>query len=504
MIRKAMLGLLAIGLVALPGLAQSKPDFSGTWKLNVGKSDFGQVPGPDSETMVVMQNGANVKEDVAYEDEQGKQSYVLEYATDGTEKVYPADTAPHIGVVTLQKLKASWQGTSLIVTETLKYQEDGDVTGTNSHSLSADGKVLTMDFDLMTPVGPMTRKFVFDKADGSMSSMSAAAPAGGSSTASASANASAMSAPMAGARAGMKPNLGGTWKLNNAKSDFGPVPAPDSRIDTIEDNEPSIKVTSVRTGGAMGSGTITTDLLTDGRETTSKIFGNDAKTTAHWEGDSLVVNVKTSIQGSDATFKNVYTLGADGKSLTIASHVSGPMGEVDLKFVFDKQDGGAAGMGAPASAPMATAAMTPASSGPKSSGTQANLTGTWKLNVAKSDFGQIPPPDSRTEKIEDNEPAIKISSTWAGGPMGDGSMTYDLLTNGKETTATMFGSDAKSIARWDDNALVVNTMLKIQDSDVALKSTYALSADGMTLNIASHVSGPMGDMDMKMVYEKQP
>ena len=54
MIRKAMLGLLAIGLVALPGLAQSKPDFSGTWKLNVGKSDFGQVPGPDSETMVVI------------------------------------------------------------------------------------------------------------------------------------------------------------------------------------------------------------------------------------------------------------------------------------------------------------------------------------------------------------------------------------------------------------------------------------------------------------------
>jgi hypothetical protein len=304
---------------------------------------------------------------------------------------------------------------------------------------------------------------------------------------------------MAGAREGMKPNLSGTWKLNNSKSEFGPVSAPDSRIDTIEDNEPAIKVTSVRTGGAMGSGTITTDLLTDGRETTSKIFGNDAKTTAHWEGDSLVVNVKTSIQGSDATFKNVYTLGAGGKSLTIASHVSGPMGEVDLKLVFDKQDGGATGMGASASTPMAMAATTASSSGGK-----ANLTGTWKLNVAKSDFGQIPPPDSRTEKIEDNEPAIKISSTWAGGPMGDGSMTYDLLTNGKETTATMFGSDAKSVARWDDNALVVNTMLKIQDSDVALKSTYQVSADGMTMNIASHVSGPMGEMDMKMVYEKQP
>jgi hypothetical protein len=502
MIRRVMLGVFAIALLALPGLAQSKPDFSGTWKLNVGKSDFGQVPGPDSETLVVTQNGGNVKEDVAYEDQQGKATYVLEYTTDGIEKVYPADSAPHIGMVTLQKLKANWQGTSLIVAETLKYQDDADVTGTSTHSLSADGKVLTMDFDLMTPVGAMTRKFVFDKADGSMSPMAAATPAaaaGSTSIAATSANPSAVSAPMTAARSGMKPNLSGTWKLNNSKSEFGPVSAPDSRIDTIEDNEPSIKITSVRTGGAMGNGTITTDLLTDGRETTSKIFGNDAKTTAHWEGDSLVVNVKTSMQGSDATFKNVYTLGADGKSLTIASHVSGPMGEVDLKLVFDKQDGGAASMGASASAPVATAAMTPASSGNK-----ANLTGTWKLNVPKSDFGQIPPPDSRTEKIEDNEPSIKITSTWAGGPMGDGSMSYDLLTNGKETTASMFGSDAKSIARWDDNALVVNTTLKMQDSDVALKSTYELSADGKTLNIASHVSSPMGEMDMKMVYEKQP
>jgi hypothetical protein len=37
---------LALGLVQ----AQAKTDFSGTWKLNAGKSDFGPMPPPDSMT----------------------------------------------------------------------------------------------------------------------------------------------------------------------------------------------------------------------------------------------------------------------------------------------------------------------------------------------------------------------------------------------------------------------------------------------------------------------
>jgi hypothetical protein len=336
MIRKISISMMALGIFACAGMAQSKPDFSGTWKLNVSKSDFGQVPGPDSETVAVAQNGVNMKESVTYMDDQGKTNYDLVFTTDGTEVVYPADSAPHIGIVTLQKLKATWQGSILVLTETLKYQEDADVTAKISRALSADGKMLTMDFDLMTPMGAMARKYVFDRADAS--SDMAATPASATAPAPAATTPPSSSAapPMASSMAGANPNLTGTWKLNIAKSDFGPVPPPDSRVDTIEDNEPSIKITSVRTGGAMGNGTINTELLTDGRETTSKILGSDAKSTAHWDGGSLKADVKTSMQGQDAEFLNVYTLAHDGKSLTITSHITGPMGEFDLKLVFDK------------------------------------------------------------------------------------------------------------------------------------------------------------------------
>jgi hypothetical protein len=37
---------LAFGLVQ----AQAKTDFSGTWKLNASKSDFGPMPPPDTRT----------------------------------------------------------------------------------------------------------------------------------------------------------------------------------------------------------------------------------------------------------------------------------------------------------------------------------------------------------------------------------------------------------------------------------------------------------------------
>ena len=345
MIRKMAISMLVAGMFASVGMAQSKPDFSGTWNLNVNKSDFGPVPGPNSETVVITQNGTKVTEGVKYEDDQGKQSYDLAYTTDGAEIVYPAESAPHVGIVTLQKLKANWQGNALVVSEVLKYQEDADVTGTISRSLSSDGKVLTMDFDLMTPMGAIARKYVFDRADAAAAAIPATAVAAASSTSMAaptpasgpSAATRAPAAPIASASMGSTPNLSGTWKLNIAKSDFGPVPPPDSRVDTIEDNEPSIKLTSVRSGGPMGDGTITTTFFTDGRESTANIMGSDAETTAHWDAGVLTVNVKTTMQRSDAAFKNVYTLAADGKSLIIASHISMAMGEFDLKLIFDKQ-----------------------------------------------------------------------------------------------------------------------------------------------------------------------
>src|ERR1044071_4349740 len=64
----------------------------------------------------------------------------------------------------------------------------------------------------------------------------------------------------------VKPNYSGTWKLNLAKSDYGPVPAPESQMYTIEHKEPSIKISVEQKGGARGDIKFTLDLTTDGKE----------------------------------------------------------------------------------------------------------------------------------------------------------------------------------------------------------------------------------------------
>jgi hypothetical protein len=59
---------------------------------------------------------------------------------------------------------------------------------------------------------------------------------------------------------------------------------------------------------------------------------------AAWDGTALVVNTNSTYQGQmDIASKVTYTLSADGKTLTLASHVSLQMGDFDTSLVFDKQ-----------------------------------------------------------------------------------------------------------------------------------------------------------------------
>src|SRR5713226_6378521 len=90
-----------------------------------------------------------------------------------------------------------------------------------------------------------------------------------------------------------KPNFSGTWKLNVAKSDFGPLPAPESRTDVIEHSDPNLKDV-VSAQGAQGKQDFTANYTTDGKEVTNKMGPREVKSTASWEGNNLVVNSKTS------------------------------------------------------------------------------------------------------------------------------------------------------------------------------------------------------------------
>lgn len=289
-----------------------------------------------------------------------------------------------------------------------------------------------------------------------------------------------------------KPNFSGTWKLNVGKSDFGVLPPSNGRTDVIDHQDPNLK-DSVSDDAAQGKQEYTLAMTTDGKEAINRPGGLEMKNVATWDASNLVVNTKLQFQGSDVSIKTSWALSDDGKTLTESAHFESAMGETDQKLVFEKQEGGAT----------AVAGVSPPAAGVAAKGAKPNYSGTWKLNASKSDFGPIPGPDSRTDVIDHNDPMLKVSTAQDGGAQGKQEYTLSLTTDGKEATNTPGGLELKSIAGWEANNLVVNTKLKFQDNDVAIKTTWQLSEDGKTLIQSAHLTTPMGELDQKMIFEKQ-
>jgi hypothetical protein len=73
-----------------------------------------------------------------------------------------------------------------------------------------------------------------------------------------------------------KPNFSGDWKMNAAKSDFGPLPPPTSLTRKITHAEPSLSIVEEQQS-AMGDQNTTRSYTTDGKETTFLVNGAEVK-----------------------------------------------------------------------------------------------------------------------------------------------------------------------------------------------------------------------------------
>ncbi|MGA2327375.1 MAG: hypothetical protein ABSH05_13915 [Bryobacteraceae bacterium] len=143
-------------------------------------------------------------------------------------------------------------------------------------------------------------------------------------------------ASLAVALAAAPPNFSGAWKVNLAKSDFGPRPAPNSASSKIDHKDPSLKVAGTEVG-EQGERTFELNFSTDGAETTNQLGPFTMKSKAHWEGNVLMVESKASTENGELAIKDKWTLSEDGKTLTVIRTLSGPQGEMSMKVVQDKQ-----------------------------------------------------------------------------------------------------------------------------------------------------------------------
>jgi hypothetical protein len=140
------------------------------------------------------------------------------------------------------------------------------------------------------------------------------------------------------ARAQGKPDFSGTWTLDTAKSD----PAPQGRGGgggaasvTIKQTGTELAITSE---GRQGPQTMTYKL--DGSESTNQVMGRggaqSVKSTAKWDGASLVIETTRDFNGMTITSKEKRRLDNGGKEMIVETSTQTPQGEQKRKVVYTK------------------------------------------------------------------------------------------------------------------------------------------------------------------------
>jgi hypothetical protein len=138
---------------------------------------------------------------------------------------------------------------------------------------------------------------------------------------------------------------------------------------------------------------------------------------------------------------------------------------------------------------------TPASAKP-------NFSGSWKLVADKSDFGPMPVPEKYEQVVDHQDPDVSVKTKQVG-QQGEIETDVKYNTEGKETTNTLRGNPLKSVAKWEGDALQVDSKLNFQGNEITLTDKWVLSEDGKVFTIDRKLVTPQGELEMKLVLEKQ-
>ncbi|MGD0578064.1 MAG: hypothetical protein ABSC08_03960 [Bryobacteraceae bacterium] len=142
-------------MCSLAALAADKPDFSGNWKLNVEKSDFGPMPKPEKADYVIAHKDPELNVKQTAVTPMGEMSSDVKILTDGTE---------FTNTIRGQEVKgtAKWDGKTLVVTQKLEIQGN-PITFVQKWTLSDDGKSIAQEVTITTPQGDVSTKAILDK-----------------------------------------------------------------------------------------------------------------------------------------------------------------------------------------------------------------------------------------------------------------------------------------------------------------------------------------------------
>jgi hypothetical protein len=136
--------------------AVQKRNFSGEWRMDAAKSDFGKFQTPTTMTRVIVQKDPDLTIDTTQRGVNGEQTSRVYYRTDGE------DTVNHLGGG-VGTSHAFWDGSTLVIRTTMKGRNDVDIEMEDRWNLSADGKTLTTTSHIGTSRGSTDLKLVCER-----------------------------------------------------------------------------------------------------------------------------------------------------------------------------------------------------------------------------------------------------------------------------------------------------------------------------------------------------
>jgi hypothetical protein len=149
-------------LIAMLGLGfgtafAARPDFSGEWKLNTSKSEFGPAPAPSNRTDKIIQKDASIKIIRTQAIAGGQGTTELTCTTDGK----PCDVAVSGSAI---KFSGAFQWVDDVLTFDAKgAYNGGDLKIHEKWALSADGRTITIQRHLTVAEGEVDQTLVMEK-----------------------------------------------------------------------------------------------------------------------------------------------------------------------------------------------------------------------------------------------------------------------------------------------------------------------------------------------------
>jgi hypothetical protein len=145
--------LVCVAVAASAATASHKPDFSGEWKMNAAKSNYGAIPAPTLFVRKIVHAEPNI---TIVEEQSGGGSdgtVTRKMTTDGKPATIDINGTP-------VACSAAWEGSALIATTSV---DSAGVTFKDNMSLSVDGKTLTSVVKISSSQGEGELTIVFDR-----------------------------------------------------------------------------------------------------------------------------------------------------------------------------------------------------------------------------------------------------------------------------------------------------------------------------------------------------